>query len=56
MKKIVAVAFVALALSAVPPAPVAAWGFDGHKFIADKAVARFKDRVRISQRVGASGL
>jgi len=46
MKKIVAVAFVALALSAVPPAPVAAWGFDGHKFIADKAVDQLPSAIK----------
>ena len=38
MKKIVPVALLALVLSAIPRAPVIAWGFNGHKFIMDKAI------------------
>src|SRR5579859_2379711 len=38
MRKIVAFALVALALSTIPRARVAAWGFNGHKFITDKAI------------------
>ncbi len=38
MRKFVPVALVALALSALPSARVHAWGFNGHKFIADRAI------------------
>jgi hypothetical protein len=38
MKKIVPVALLALILSAIPRARVVAWGFNGHKFITDKAI------------------
>jgi hypothetical protein len=38
MRKIAAAALAALALSALPSWRVQAWGFTGHKFIADRAV------------------
>ena len=38
MKKIVPVALLAVVLSVVPRAHVAAWSFSGHKFITDKAI------------------
>jgi hypothetical protein len=38
MRKMVAAALVALAISALPAAPLQAWGFTAHKFIADRAV------------------
>jgi hypothetical protein len=38
MRKIVPVALVALAVSVLPTAHLAAWGFNGHRFIADRAV------------------
>jgi len=38
MRKIVPVALLALVLSAIPRANVAAWGFNGHKFITDHAI------------------
>ncbi len=38
MRKIVAAALVALAISALPTARLQAWGFTAHKFIADRAV------------------
>jgi hypothetical protein len=38
MKKLVPIALIALVLSAIPHAHVAAWGFNGHRFITDKAI------------------
>jgi hypothetical protein len=38
MRKLVPVALVALVFSALPSARVQAWGFTGHKFIADRAI------------------
>jgi zinc dependent phospholipase C len=38
MRKSIPVALVALALSALPSAPLTAWGFTAHKFIADRAI------------------
>src|SRR3954469_2257629 len=38
MRKIVPLALLALALSTLPPARVSAWGFNGHKYIADRAI------------------
>jgi len=38
VRKVLPVALVALACSFVPTARVGAWGFNGHKFIADRAV------------------
>jgi len=41
-----AAAFAALALSVLPSARVTAWGFNGHKFIADRAVDLLPSEVR----------
>jgi hypothetical protein len=38
MRKVLPVALLALALSAARPAPLDAWGFNGHKFITDRAI------------------
>jgi hypothetical protein len=38
MRKIVPVALLALVLSAIPRVHVAAWGFNGHRFLTDKAL------------------
>jgi hypothetical protein len=38
MRKLVAVALLALALASIPTAPASAWGFNGHKFITDRAI------------------
>ena len=38
MRKILPVALIALVLSWLPSARVAAWGFNGHRFIADRAI------------------
>jgi len=46
MRKIVPVALLALALSAIPRANVAAWGFNGHKFIADKTIDQLPPELR----------
>jgi hypothetical protein len=46
MRKMVPAALIALALSCVPPARVAAWGFNGHKFIADRAIDRLPPEIR----------
>ena len=39
MRRLIAVALVALALAWVRPAPVHAWGFTAHRFITDRAIA-----------------
>ncbi len=38
MRKPIALALFALALASIRQAPVAAWGFNGHKFITDRAI------------------
>lgn len=38
MRKLVPLALIALALSLAPATRVSAWGFNGHKFIADRAI------------------
>jgi hypothetical protein len=40
------VALVALALSALPSAPLSAWGFTAHKFIADRAIDLLPAEIR----------
>jgi hypothetical protein len=46
MRKIVPVALLALALSWLPSARVSAWGFSGHKFIADRAIDLLPPEIR----------
>ncbi len=46
MKRIVPVALVALLLSSIPRADVAAWGFSGHKFITDKAIDQLPPQLK----------
>ena len=46
MKKVVPVALLALILSAIPRAHVVAWGFNGHKFIMDKAIDQLPSELR----------
>jgi hypothetical protein len=46
MRKALAAALVALALSAAQPARVGAWGFTGHKFITDRAVDLLPPEIR----------
>lgn len=46
MRKILPVALLALALSALPPARVGAWGFNGHKFIAGRALDLLPPQIR----------
>lgn len=38
MRRALPIALFALALSAMRPAPIGAWGFNGHRFITDKAI------------------
>jgi hypothetical protein len=38
MRKVLPIALFALALSATRPEPLGAWGFNGHRFITDKAI------------------
>ena len=38
MRKTIALALFALAIASMPPARVVAWGFNGHKFITDRAI------------------
>jgi hypothetical protein len=38
MRKAIAVALLALALASVKDAPASAWGFNGHRFITDRAI------------------
>src|SRR3954470_21649127 len=38
MRKAIVFALFALALASIRPAPVRAWGFNGHKFITDRAI------------------
>src|SRR5947207_14426724 len=46
MRKIVVLSLLALLLSAIPRARVAAWGFNGHKFITDKAIDQLPPELR----------
>jgi hypothetical protein len=46
MRKMVPVALIALALSAFPGARLAAWGFNGHKFITDRAIDLLPPEIR----------
>jgi zinc dependent phospholipase C len=46
MRQILPVALIALALSCLPSAPVGAWGFNGHKFIADRAIDLLPQEIR----------
>jgi hypothetical protein len=46
MRKILPIAVLALALSAARPAPVGAWGFNGHKFITDRAIDLLPAEIR----------
>ena len=46
MRKIVPAALMALALSAVPGARLGAWGFNGHKYIADRAIDLLPQEIR----------
>jgi len=46
MRKILPVALLAFVLWAIPRANVAAWGFNGHKFIADKAIDQLAPELR----------
>ena len=46
MRKILPIAFVALALSAARPAQLDAWGFSGHKFITEHAIDLLPAEIR----------
>src|SRR4029077_12943118 len=46
MRKILPIALVALALSAVRPAHLDAWGFSGHKFITERAIDLLPAEIR----------
>ena len=46
MRKALPIALFALALSAMRPAPLGAWGFNGHKFITDRAIDLLPDDIR----------
>jgi hypothetical protein len=46
MRKTVAVALASLILASMPSAPVRAWGFEGHKFITDRAIALLPPEIR----------
>ncbi len=46
MRKVIGVALVALLVLAIPPVHVAAWGFNGHRFIADKAIDQLPPELR----------
>ena len=46
MRKLSFVALIALALSFAPAARVGAWGFTGHKFIADRAIDLLPQEIR----------
>jgi len=46
MRKLFAAALVALAVSCLPVSRVDAWGFNGHRFIADRAVALLPPELR----------
>jgi len=46
MRKMIVAAQIALACSFVPSARVSAWGFNGHKFIADRAIDLLPPEIR----------
>lgn len=46
MRKVLPIALFALALSALRPVPLVAWGFNGHKFIADRAIDLLPPEIR----------
>jgi hypothetical protein len=46
MRKALALALFALALPALGPVPVGAWGFNGHKFITDRAIELLPPEIR----------
>ena len=46
MRKALVLALCALALSALLPEPVGAWGFNGHKFITDRAIELLPAEIR----------
>lgn len=46
MRKALALALFALALAALRPAAVRAWGFNGHKFITDRAIELLPQEIR----------
>ena len=46
MRKMLPVALIALAWSFLPSARVSAWGFNGHKFIADRAIDMLPPEIR----------
>src|SRR5262249_56072081 len=46
MRNLISVALVALALSFVPSVRVGAWGFNGHKLIADRAIDLLPPEIR----------
>jgi hypothetical protein len=46
MRKTLAVALASLILASMPSAPVRAWGFEGHKFITDRAIALLPPEIR----------
>jgi hypothetical protein len=46
MRKIALLALLAFALSCLPPARVAAWGFNGHKVITDRAIDLLPREIR----------
>jgi hypothetical protein len=46
MRKILPIALVALALSAARPAHLGAWGFNGHKFITERAIDLLPAEIR----------
>src|SRR4051812_41099160 len=45
-RRMIPLALLALALSTVPPARVSAWGFNGHKYIADRAIDLLPREIR----------
>src|SRR5687767_3811952 len=46
MRKALALALFALALPALRPAPVGAWGFNGHRFITERAIELLPQEIR----------
>lgn len=46
MRKALVLALCALAVSAVRPSPVGAWGFNGHKFITERAIELLPQEIR----------
>jgi hypothetical protein len=46
MRKTVAVALASLMVASMPSAPVRAWGFEGHKFITERAIALLPAEIR----------